>query len=60
MCGLKCYIVAKEGGKITNFYHDFHILGTKLQAYLFDPAIEAEDVGTPGDLSPSSIWRYSL
>jgi hypothetical protein len=30
MCGLKCYVVAKEGGEIIDFYHDSHILGTKL------------------------------
>jgi hypothetical protein len=32
-------------------------LGTKLQAYLFDPDIEAEDVGTPGDLSPDEYME---
>jgi hypothetical protein len=47
MYRLKCYVVAKEGGKMANFYYDSHILGTKLQAYLFDPNIEAEDVSTP-------------
>jgi hypothetical protein len=57
MCGLKCYVVAKEGGEIADFYHDSHILGTKLQAYLFDPAIEAEDVSTLGDLSPDEYME---
>jgi hypothetical protein len=60
MCGLKCYVIAKEGGEIADFYHDFHILGTKLQAYLFDLAIEAEDVGTPRDLSPNEEMEISL
>jgi hypothetical protein len=57
MCGLKCYVVAKEGGEIADFYHDSYILGTKLQAYLFDPDIEAKDVGTPGDLSPDEYME---
>jgi hypothetical protein len=35
-------------------------LGTKLQAYLFDLAIEAEDVGTPRDLSPNEEMEISL
>jgi hypothetical protein len=60
MCGLKCYVVGKEGSEIANFYHDSHILGTKLQAYLFDSAIEAEDVGTLGDLSPNEYMEISL
>jgi hypothetical protein len=51
MCGLKCYVVAKEGGEMADFYYDSHILGTKLQAYLFDPDIEAEDVSTPDSTS---------
>jgi hypothetical protein len=59
ICGLKCYVVAKEGGEIVDFYHDSHILGTKLQAYLFDPAIEVQDVGTSGDLSPDEYMEIS-
>jgi hypothetical protein len=47
LLGLKCYIVAKEGGEMADFYYNSHILGTKQQAYLFDPDIEAEDVSTP-------------
>jgi hypothetical protein len=59
MCGLKCYIVGKEGGEIADFYHDSHILGTKLQAYFFDSAIKVEDVGTPGDLIPNEYMEIS-
>jgi hypothetical protein len=59
MCGLKCYVVAKEGGEIADFYHDSHILGTKMQAYLFDPAIEAEDVSIPRDLSLDEYMKIS-
>jgi hypothetical protein len=51
MCGLKYYVVAKEGGKMADFYYDSHILGTKLQAYLFDPDIEAKDVSIPDSTS---------
>jgi len=59
MCGLKCYTIAKEGSEIVDFYHNSHILGTKLQAYLFDPAIKAEDVGTPRD-SPDEYMEILL
>ena len=60
MCRLKCYVVTKEGGEIANFYHDSHILEIKLQAYLFNPAIEVEDVGTLGDLSPNEYMEILL
>jgi hypothetical protein len=59
MCGLKCYVVAKKGGEIAGFQYYSHILGTLLQAYLFDLAIEAEDIGTPEDLSPNEYMEIS-
>jgi hypothetical protein len=60
MCRLKCYVVAKEGGKMADFYYNSHILGTKLQAYLFDPKIKAEDVATPTNSSPTKYMEISL
>jgi hypothetical protein len=59
MYRFKCYIIAKNGGKVADFYYDSHILGSKLQAYLFDPTTKATDAGTLEDLNPNEYIDIS-
>jgi hypothetical protein len=44
---------------VADFYYDSHILGSKLQAYLFDPTTKATDAGTLEDLNPNEYIDIS-